>query len=133
MTKLLKIKKYFTTAYRPNASICERLNKDINFYLKTFVQKEEEQWHTFIDYAIFAHNTTPRTVTNFTPYELLFGHEHNLPIEILKRDVPIYNYDSYVAQLRHKLKTYHDLAREQYIKRKQANKKNYDSVKLRWN
>lgn len=126
MTRLLKIKKFFTTPYRPQSSICERLHKDLNAYLRTFIQKEQDQWHTFIDFAIYSHNTTPNTMTKFTPYELLFGHEPNLPIEILKRDVPIYNYDSYVAQLRSKLRTYHVLAREQYEKRKLENKKNYD-------
>lgn len=126
MTRLLRIKKFFTTAYRPQNSICERLHKDLNAYLRTFVQKEEDQWHTYIDYAIYSHNTTPSTTTNLTPYELLYGYEPNLPIEILKRDVPIYNYDNYVTQLRNKLGKYHILAKEQYEKRKAENKKNYD-------
>lgn len=94
--------------------------------MRTFVQKEDNQWHIYIDYAIYSHNTTPSTVTGFTPFELLFGHEPNLPIEILKRDVPIYNYEDYVAQLRSKLRSYHLLAKEQYEKRKIENKKNYD-------
>lgn len=126
LTRLLKIKKFFTTPYRPQSSICERLHKDLNAYLRTFVQKEEDQWHEIINYAIYSHNTTPSTTTNFTPYELLFGYEPNLPMEILKREVPIYNYDNYVTQLRSKLRTYHIMAREQYEKRKIENKKYYD-------
>lgn len=126
LTKLLRTKKFFTTPYRPQASICERLHRDLNAYLRTFVQKEQNQWHVFIDYAIYSHNTTPSTTTNFTPYELLFGHEPNLPIEILKRDIPVYNYENYVAQLRAKLRQYHLLAREFYEKRKMSNKINYD-------
>lgn len=130
VTKLLKIKKFFTTPYRPQASICERLHKDLNAYLRTFVQNEQDQWHNCIDYAIYSHNTTPSTTTNYTPYELLFGHEPNLPIEILKRNVPIYNYDNYVSHLRSKLRNYHLLARELYEKRKYENKKNYDRHRL---
>lgn len=126
LTKVLRTKKFFTTPYRPQASICERLHKDLNAYLRTFVQKEQNQWHIYIDYAIYSHNTTPSTMTNFTPYELLFGHEPNLPIEILKRDVPTYNYENYVTQLRAKLREYHLLARDTYIKRKESNKTNYD-------
>lgn len=126
MTRLLKTKKFFTTAYRPQGSICERVNKEIGKYLRTYVQKEKEQWHVYIDYAIYSHNTTPSTVTGFTPFELLFAHEPNMPLEILRRDVPIYNYEDYIAQIRSKLRTYHLLAKEKYEERKHQNKKNYD-------
>lgn len=67
------------------------------------------------------------TSTGYSPFELLYGHNAKLPNEISSRKYPTYNYDNYAHELRGKLKTYHDMARENIIERKEQNKKHYDS------
>lgn len=124
--KLLKIKKIFSTPYHPQSNLVERYHKSLNAFIRSCVEKEYAQWHTYIDYACYAHNTCHNTATGYSPFELLFAYEPYIPSEIFKRDVPTYNYENYVNEVRSKLKVCHELARANIEKRKFDNKRNYD-------
>lgn len=80
----------------------------------------------YIDFATFAYNNTENIATGFSPFELIFGKKSKLPSEIISKDVPLYNYDNYAMELRYKLKSMHDLARENLVEAKENNKKYYD-------
>lgn len=124
--KLLKIKKILTTPYHPQSNQVERYHRSLSSYLKAFVDNEKSDWAKYLDFALFSYNNTCNSTTGFAPNELVFGHAFEIPCEITARKVPIYNYDNYSHELRHKLKTMHDLAREKIIKRKEDNKRDYD-------
>lgn len=126
VNKLLKIRRTFTTAYRPQSNQVERFHKTLANFLKTFIQKEQDRWCEYLDFALFAYNNSHNVSTGFSPFELVFGRTSKLPTEIIRREVPIYNYDNYAKELRYRLKTYHDLAKENIIKLKENNKKHYD-------
>lgn len=126
VTRLLKIKKIFSTPYHPQSNLVERYHKSLNAFIRSYVENEYTQWHTFIDYACYSHNTCHNTATGYSPFELLYAYEPSIPSEIFKRDVPTYNYDNYVNEVRSKLKVYHELAKANIEKRKFDNKKNYD-------
>lgn len=126
VNKLLKIKRTFTTPYRPNSNQIERYHKTLANYLKAFVQKEQERWCEYIDFALFSYNNSYNVSTGFSPFELVFGRISKLPTEITNKSVPIYNYENYASHLRQKLKQYHDLAKENIIKSKESNKKQHD-------
>lgn len=126
ITRLLRIKKIFSTPYHPQSNIVERYHKSMNTFIRTFIEKEYTQWHEYTDYACYAHNTCHNTATGFSPFELLYGFVPNIPSEIFKGDIPTYNYDNYASEVRNKLKMYHQLAKENIEKRKIDNKKEYD-------
>lgn len=126
VTKLLKIKKLLTTPYHPQSNQVERFHRSLSSYLKAYVQNEDADWARYLDFAIFTYNNTYNSTTGFAPNELVFGNAFEIPCEITARKIPIYNYDNYANELRHKLKTMHDLARENIVKRKEENKYYYD-------
>lgn len=95
-------------------------------YLKAFIQKELENWCEFIDFAVFSYNISCHTATGYSPFELVYARICELPTEITNKRHVTYNYESYVDELRNKMKTYHDLAKENLIKAKETNKKFYD-------
>lgn len=126
VTKILKIKKLLTTPYHPQSNQVERFHRSLSTYLKAYVQNEDADWAKYLDFAIFTYNNTYNSTTGFAPNELVFGNAFEIPCEITARKIPIYNYDNYAHELRHKLKAMHDLARENIIKRKVENKNYYD-------
>lgn len=52
-----------------------------------------------------------------------------MPTEIINKSHTTYNYENYTNELRSKLKTYHDFARENLFKAKEKNKKQYDKAR----
>lgn len=126
VNKLLKIRKIFTTPYRPQSNQVERFHKTLANYLKAFIQNEQENWCEYLDFALFSYNNSHNIATGFSPFELVYGRIVKLPSEILNRKVPIYNYENYAKELRHKLKQSHDLAKENILRLKETNKKYYD-------
>lgn len=126
VSKLLKIKRLLTTPYHPQSNQVERFHRSLSTYLKAYVQNEKADWAKYLDFAIFTYNNTYNSTTGFSPNELVFGNAFEIPCEVTTRKIPIYNYENYANELRHKLKTMHDLARENIIKRKEENKFYYD-------
>lgn len=133
VNKLFKIRKILTTPYRPQSNQVERFHRTLANYLKTFIQNEQDRWCEYIDFATFAYNNSQNIATGFSPFELVFGRNSKLPSEITKRSFPIYNYENYASELRHKLKISHDIARDNLIKAKEKNKKYYDQHRYKSN
>ena len=125
--KLLKIKMIQTTAYHPesNGSL-ERSHRTLGNYLRSYVNGDQENWDTWLDFASFCHNTTPNTSTKHTPHEILFGYKPELPAAITKTIDPIYNFDDYVIELKARLQNGYEKVRQNLIESKNNNKKHYD-------
>jgi transposase InsO family protein len=78
--KLLKIEKICTTAFHPQANgALERTHKTLTNYLRCFCDGRTSDWDEWLPFACFTYNTTPHSVTRYTPYELLFGRLANIP------------------------------------------------------
>lgn len=127
--KLFKIDKINTTAYHPESNgALERTHKVLTEYLRCFCTEKQTQWNDWVPFAVFAYNTTPHTVTKFTPFELLFGRIANLPGELQKgKPGPLYNYEDLVQGLRFKLKASYEIARNNIVKAKENQKEQYDT------
>ncbi|KAL4148862.1 hypothetical protein QTP88_003007 [Uroleucon formosanum] len=110
MCKLLDIDKAQTTPWHPS-----------------FVDKDSN-WDKLLCYATFCYNITVHTSTNFTPYELVFGTKHNIPLAFNKNLEPQYNYDNYVFDLKRMMQEAHKIARDNLIKKKKTNKTYYDKT-----
>lgn len=125
--KLLNIKKIHTTAYHPEGNgALERSHRVIKEYLRSYVNKNLNDWDNYLPFAIFNYNTTPHSSTTFSPHELMFATKATQPASIYQNPAPVYNYDDYYFELRHKLQEAHKFARENLIQSKNKSKTYYD-------
>ena len=78
-----KIKHVFSTPYHPQSNgQVEAFNKSILRIMKRTANKNKRNWHIKLSEALWAYPTTHRTATNATPYNLVFGSEAVLPLEV---------------------------------------------------
>lgn len=126
VTKLLNIHHIFSTPYNPKANIVERYHRSMSQFLRAFVQEHPENWDEFIPFAVHCYNNTPHTTTGYAPQELLFGFAAEIPVNLTRNPTPIYNYDSYISELRFRLQHSYKRARENLTRRSLENKKYYD-------
>ena len=104
----LAIQQKFSTAYHPETiGALERSHRCLNEYLRQFINEQHDDWDSWLPYFSFFYNTTPHTEHTFAPFELIFGTQANYPSKITNntRIDPIYNYDAYFKELKHKLQT----------------------------
>ncbi|XP_050888197.1 uncharacterized protein LOC127093327 [Lathyrus oleraceus] len=52
-------------------------------------RKKPKNWHKTLDQALWACRTSPKEATNTTPFQLTFGHDAVLPVEIYLQSVRI--------------------------------------------
>lgn len=127
IAKLLGIKRIFTAPYNPQANgSIERRHRNLAEYLKCFVEKQGQDWHNLLQFAIFTYNNTVHSTTNYSPNELAFGFSIKIPTNVLENKVPIYNYENYRNELRLRLYEAHQLAKEHISERKIKNKEQHD-------
>lgn len=126
MSRRFKIKKVYTTAYRPqsNGSI-ERSNTKLNEFLKIYSEKNLE-WDEWIEYASFCYNTSKHSSTNLTPFEILFGKEAKLPyVKNTEKEITVCKFMEDLVRKLNKVQTY---AYEHLIESKERNKYYYDKT-----
>ena len=76
VTTLLDIElRHATVKHSQTIGLLERAHASIKKCLKIYENEEHSDWHKFLDYAVFAHNTSYNTSTRTTPTELFHGHE----------------------------------------------------------
>lgn len=67
--RLLGIKGNFTTAYHPQTNgQSERINQEIEHYLRVFVNYHQNDWHEWIPTAEFVYNDRVHSATKVTPF-----------------------------------------------------------------
>jgi transposase InsO family protein len=102
--KLFKIEKLCTTAYHPESNgALERTHKTLVNYLRCFCNAKTNDWDEWLPFASFAYNTTPHSVTKYTPYEELFGKIANMPGRLQQIPKLLYNFDDVVLEIKHKM------------------------------
>ena len=125
--KLLKINKIQTTAYHPESNgTLERSHRTLAEYLRHYINQDQTDWDEWIPYAMHTYNTTPHTATGYTPFELIYGRQAELPTALTKQPKPTYNYDDYAQELRERLRAANRVARENIKEGKAKAKTQYD-------
>lgn len=125
--KLLKIKHITTSAYRPQSNgQIERYHRSLSQYIKAFAETDLNNWDKWIPYALLVYNTTKQASTNFTPHELVYGFNVDIPTNLKTNTTVTYNYDNYITLLKNRLRHSHEMARENILKSKETSKKYYD-------
>lgn len=127
LCKLLKIKKIQTTAYHPQSNHVERAHSTLGNYLRNFVDRKPANWDKYVRTAAHAYNNTINEASGYTPMQLLFGFNSEIPDNLKKGMDPIYNFEDYYFELRHKLQISFDLARKRLTEAKERSKRYYDA------
>lgn len=84
MCHLLEINKTRSTAYHPegNGQI-ENLHKTLKSMLKAKVGGKPQSWDEHLDYCMMAYRSSIHASTGHTPFELMFGREMRIPLDVM--------------------------------------------------
>ncbi|KAK3725843.1 hypothetical protein QZH41_014068 [Actinostola sp. cb2023] len=116
MCKLLEMNKTRSTAYHPegNGQI-ENFHRTLKSMIKTRVEEEPDRWDEHMEFCLMAYRSSVHSSTGHTPYELMFGREMRIPVDVMIGMVPEDEssecpYSESVSELRNKLaKGYEDV------------------------
>ena len=63
-----------STAYQPESDgQTERVNQNVEGYLRTFCNTEQDNWYELLPMAEYAYNNSVTTATGFSPFYANFG------------------------------------------------------------
>lgn len=131
LCRIIGIHKIRTTPYHPRGNPGERFNRTLLDMLGTLPDQDKTHWKDFVKPLAHAYNCTKNDVTGFTPYELMFGRQPRLPIDLAiglpVTDVsPHTSHSQYVQDLKTHLKESYRIATENAEKVMQRNKTRFD-------
>jgi hypothetical protein len=95
----------------------ERTHKTILTDISGYVEKQTKLWQQWLPFACFCVNTTPRSITKYSPYEILLGRKCNLPGEIGENSA-LYN-DDMVQAIRQRRRESHQRAQGKFKEKQQ--------------
>lgn len=131
---LVGIKKVRTSPYHPRGNPVERYNRTLLSMLGTLKDKEKSRWREYVRPLTHAYNCTKNEVTGFSPYELMFGRQPRLPIDIAfglpVKEGSTTSHSQYVRNLKSYLKDSYQLASDNAKKVADKNKRRFD-MKIR--
>jgi len=72
-----------TSSYRPQTNgMVERFNRTIGECLGKLLSDKEKEWDEYVHAVLMAYRTTKHETTKFTPFQLLYGRQAKLPVEL---------------------------------------------------
>ena len=123
------IKKVRTTPYHPRGNPVERFNRTLLQMLGTLENKDKSCWREFVKPLVHAYNCTRNDVTGFSPYELMFGRQPRLPVDLafgLPSSCEPKSHSQYVHDLKGRLEESYRVATENASKTAERNKQRFD-------
>lgn len=107
----------------------ERNHREINRYLRQYLESNKDDWDTYLHYFSFSYNIEKHASNGYkySPYELVYARTSNLPSDLLNGTIsPIYNHDDYIKEAKFRIQSAHKAAAKVIDKLKLANKIQYD-------
>ena len=130
---LLEINQTKTTSYRPCSNgMVERFNQTLVNMITTYVNNEQDNWDVYLPIVTSAYRASVHESTGFTPNQLFFGREINLPIHFLvglpaQAKQEFSSYTDYVVYLNDKLCKIYELVRKNLKTNAKRQKRDYDT------
>ncbi|KAL4083792.1 hypothetical protein QTP88_029108 [Uroleucon formosanum] len=88
--KLIGIKHSTTSPYHPQANgALERSHRTLGEYLRHYVDVNQQNWDSYVPYAMFVYNSSVHSSTGKQPYELLYGKTLLVPNSLTKPQKPV--------------------------------------------
>ena len=88
--KILEIKRKMSTAFHPQTDRqTERLNREINTYLRIYVSDRQQDWAKWIKIAQFVWNNTVLSVMTDSPFEITRSYSPCLGTELVDVSAPV--------------------------------------------
>ena len=129
MCHLLEINKTRSKAYHPegNGQI-ENLHQTLRSMLKARVEDDPPSGDEHLEYCMMAFRTSVHSSTGHTPFELMFGREMRLPLDVMmgRAEVDERNYSEFVSDLQSSLETAYRDVRESLRAAQRRQKDCYD-------
>ncbi len=129
---LTNIRKVRTSPYHPRGNPVERFNRTLLSMLGTLQDKDKTHWRDYVKPLTHAYNCTKNDVTGFSPYELMFGRQPRLPVDIAfglpVKDGNTPSHSQYVKNLKARLEHSYKIAIQNARKVAEKNKKRFDKV-----
>lgn len=130
LCQIAGIRKTRTTPYHPRGNPVERFNRTLLDMLGTLGSQEKSHWKDFVKPLVHAYNCTRSEVTGFTPYELMFGRQPRLPVD-LAFGLPVKeqrhkSHSQYVQDLKSRLEQSYKVATRTAAKVAERNKIRFD-------
>lgn len=122
----MTVKHKFTSPDHPqsNGSL-ERTHLTLKDYFKCNVNKDQNNWDKFLNFAIYNYNTSIYKSTQKTRYELVFGQRAKIP-NFLNTPQNKPNYSYLANDLATKLQIIRETAKENPIGGKEKSRQYYD-------
>lgn len=101
----LGIRQIFTSRYHPEASPVERVFREFNRYMRTFIPTQQYRWIEHVALFEKYFNNIPNSSTKYTPSEIMFNtaepNDWLSPLPVLNKILP--GRDSLIDVVRHNL------------------------------
>ncbi len=129
LCELIGTKKIRTTPYHPRGNPVERFNRTLINMLGTLENQKKSHWRDYVKPLVHAYNCTKNETTGFTPYELMFGRQPRLPVDLafgLTVNHQPGSHSQYVRNLKSQLEDSYKVATENAKKTASRNKARFD-------
>jgi len=82
LNNLLEIQTKLSTAYHPQTDgQTERVNQELEQYLRVFIDHRQEQWLDWLGMAEFAYNNKVHAATKISPFKVNYGQDPRMGFE----------------------------------------------------
>ena len=117
VSRILQIHKTRTTPYHPQSDgLVERFNRTLLNMLAATVRGHPWDWENHLRKLCMAYNTSVHPSTGFTPFQLMFGRQARLPMDVVySSPTPEpHSASQYAAQLKETLEQSYQTVREHF-------------------
>ena len=119
--EMLDVHKMRTSPFHPQCDgLSERFNRTLETMLACFVKENQENWDELLPYLKFAYCTSVHSTTGYTPFELVFGRNPKLPVDLIVKEVRVdlnIDQEAYAQRVRERfLKAYEQIRQDRDLK-----------------
>jgi hypothetical protein len=135
IAKTMGIKSRMSTAFHPQTDgETERVNQELEVYLRMFCATEPDQWNHYLPMAEFAHNSRVHDSIKQTPFNVILGSDPiGIPTVIPRFSAPAAEEKTKeLIRIRQEALAAHELARQVMAQRRTKEPKKLGSGELVW-